>query len=285
MLPTGLAPGRLALVIIQPGVIQHFLPDEDAQRVRELQMLDEEIVLGLQVRPREGRLEIEGQPFLDAREARAPGQVEEEEQVEDDRRREDRVAAEEVDLDLHRLAEPPDDVDVVPALLGVAAGRVVLDADLVEVVAVELGVELGLEDRVEDRSLAHFLRLERAGIVEHLAVAVAEDVGREPALEADHPGLQSRGDDRLHQRLAGLEVLAGDRHAAGPRHLLEGRDVDRQVRRAVGVRHAARDRGVRVDHGRRDVGGVRPSGPSRTPRASRGRASEASRPRSSRTRP
>ena len=142
-----------------------------------------------------------------------PRQIQEEQQVEDDRRREDRVAAQEVDLDLHRLAEPADDVDVVPALLGVAAGRVVLDAHLVEVVLVELGVELGLQDRVEHGGLADLLRPERARIVEHLAVAVAEDVRREPALQAQHPRLQARRDDRLHEGLAGLEVLAGDGHA------------------------------------------------------------------------
>ena len=56
-------------------------------------------------------------------------EVHEQREVEDDRRREDRVAAEEVDLDLHRVAEPPEDIDVVPAFLVVAARRVVVDAD------------------------------------------------------------------------------------------------------------------------------------------------------------
>ena len=69
-------------------------------------------------------------------------EVHEQREVEDDRRREDRVAAEEVDLDLHRVAEPPEDVDVVPALLVVAARRVVVDAHHVDDVAVEVGVEL-----------------------------------------------------------------------------------------------------------------------------------------------
>ena len=50
-------------------------------------------------------------------------------QIEDDRRRQDRVATQEVDLDLHRVAEPAEDVDVVPAFLVVAARWVVVDAD------------------------------------------------------------------------------------------------------------------------------------------------------------
>ncbi len=63
-------------------------------------------------------------------------------------------------------------------------------------------------------------------------------------------------EQRLHPGLAGLEVLAGDGHAEGPRRLDHARQVHRQVRRAVGVRHAALQRRVRVDLARRDVGVV-----------------------------
>src|SRR5262249_25357458 len=130
-------------------MVQHLFPNEDPERVAELQVLDEEVVLRGEVRAGHRRLEVEGEPLLDSRESGPLRQIEEEEEVEDDGRREDRVAAEKVDLDLHRLAEPAEDVDIVPAFLGVAARRVVLDADLVKVVAVELGIELRLENRVE----------------------------------------------------------------------------------------------------------------------------------------
>ena len=44
-------------------------------------------------------------------------------------------------------------------------------------------------------------------------------------------------EDRLHQRLAGLEVLAGDRHAVACARARAAPGVStRQVRRAVGVR-------------------------------------------------
>ena len=76
-------------------------------------------------------LEVEGEPLLYADHARTLGQVHEEDQVEHQRRGEDRVGAEEVDLELHRVAQPAEQVDVVPALLGVASGRVVVDAHLV----------------------------------------------------------------------------------------------------------------------------------------------------------
>ncbi len=60
--------------------------------------------------------------------------------VERERRGKDGVAAEEVDLELHRVAEPTEDVDVVPTLFVVAARWVVVDADLVVEVLVEVGV-------------------------------------------------------------------------------------------------------------------------------------------------
>ena len=126
------------------------------------------------------------------RHARALREIEEQRQVEHDRRRENAVAAEEVDLELHRIAEPADQIDVVPAFLVVAARRVVVDPDDVAEVLVEIRIEVRLEDVVEHRLLALFLGLERLRIVEHLAVAVAEDVGRVPALDAEQARLQAR---------------------------------------------------------------------------------------------
>src|SRR6266545_4457264 len=239
---------RAAFVIVEPGVIQDFLADEDAKCVSELQMLDEEIVLGLQIRPRHRRLEVEGEPLLDAGEARAPREVQKERQIEGHRRRENRVAAEEVDLDLHGLAEPAEDVDVVPPLLRVSPRRVVLDSDLVEILAVELAVDLGLENRVQDRDLGDLLRTEGTRVVQDLAVAVAEDVRREPAFQAQHPGFESGRDDRFHHRLTRLEVLSRDRKALRLRQLHQGRDIHAEIGRAVGEGDTGGERRVGVDH-------------------------------------
>ena len=172
-------------------------------------------------------------------------------------RREDRVPAEEVDLrSRHRVAEPPEQIDVVPALLRVAARRVVLDAHLVEDLVVEALVERGLQDRLEHAELRDLLALERVGVVEDLAVAVAEDVRREPARHAEEARLEAGRDDRLHEGLARLEVLAGDRHAALLGELPRGGEVDGQVRRAVRERHALEEAGPRVDLRVRDAGVV-----------------------------
>src|SRR5690606_10718538 len=108
---------------------------------------------------------------------------------------------------------------VVPSLFAVTARWVVLDADLVVHPAIELRVEVGLEHGLEDAELGGLLAAEAVGIVQHLAVAVAQDVRGEPALDAEHPRAEAGRDQRLHERLTGLEVLAGDRDAPLAREL------------------------------------------------------------------
>src|SRR5262245_40918280 len=78
-----------------------------------------------------GTLEIERQPFLRAAQAFALGEVHEQDQIEQQRGRQNAVTAEEVDLELHRIAEPAEKVDRVPALLVVTTRRVVCDLNLV----------------------------------------------------------------------------------------------------------------------------------------------------------
>ena len=123
-----------------------------------------------------------------------------------------------------------------------------------EHVAVKLRIQFRLQDLVEHRQLGLFLGLERAGILEHLAVAIAQDVGRKPSRHPEHARLQPRRDQRLHKRLAGLEVLAADREIGLARELQQRRRVGGQVGRAVGVRNSHLERGVSVDLARRDIG-------------------------------
>ena len=97
--------------------------------------------------------EEEAEEALDAVASGTCGEVAQQAEVETERSGEDRVAAEEVDLYLHRVAHPAEDVDVVPSFLVVVAWRIVVDAHLVVVlcvlvvaVAVEVGLHVGLED-------------------------------------------------------------------------------------------------------------------------------------------
>ena len=112
-------------------------------------------------------------------------EVEEQYEIQHDRRRQNRIAAQEIDLDLHRIAEPSEDVDIVPTLFVITTRRVIVNANLMkDICRTSLGIQLGLQDVVEYAQLRFFLGLERSRIVEHFAVAVAENVGRVPAAHA-----------------------------------------------------------------------------------------------------
>src|SRR5215207_5042074 len=240
------------VVVVEAEVGYEVLAPYGPQGVLQLHKLDKEVVFGVELGQDHRALEVEREPLLDAPHPSPLRQVQEQRQVEDYGRGEDRVPTQEVDLYLHWVAEPTEDVYVVPALLGVAAGRVVVDLDQVGDLPVELGVELGLQDAPQHGELGDLLALEAPRVIQDFTVAIAEDVGRVPAFQAEHPGLQTRRDDRLHQGLTGLEVLARHRHASLVGELGEGRYVHGERRRTVRVGYVLHYRGVGVDHGRGD---------------------------------
>src|SRR4029077_11532685 len=181
------------IVIFGAEVGDEVFAHHPAESVFELHELDEEVVLGIKLGSAHGRLEVETEPFLDAAHAGAVGEIEKENKVEDNGRGEDGVAAEKVHFDLHGVAEPTEDVDVVPAFFVIAARRVIVDADLVENLAVKLGIKLRLENVFERAELRFFFGFEGAGVVEDFAVTVAENVGGEPAIDTEHAGLEAGG--------------------------------------------------------------------------------------------
>src|SRR6266446_7258535 len=98
------------VVILAPEMRDELLAFEEPQRVFQLHQLDEEIMFGVEPRRVDRALEVEGQPLLDARHPGALGEIEKQRDVEDDRRGKDAVAAQEVDLELHRITEPAHDI-------------------------------------------------------------------------------------------------------------------------------------------------------------------------------
>src|SRR2546421_71976 len=148
-----------SVVVFEAEVRDEVFAAQVSERVLELHQLDEDVVFGVETGRGHRRLEVEGEPLLYALHADALSEVEEEREVEDDGRGEDGVAAEEVNLDLHRVAEPAEDVYVVPALLVVAARRIVVDADDVREVFVELRVDFRLKDVFEHGELRLLLGL------------------------------------------------------------------------------------------------------------------------------
>ena len=138
----------------------HLLTLQVPQGVLELHELDEEVVFGIEFRRALRALEVEGKPLLNPMHVGALGQVQEQGQVQAEGSRQDAVAAEKVQLDLHGISQPPEDIHVVPSLLVVSTRRVVVDAHLVVIVPVEFRVEAGLQDLIQHRELGLLLALE-----------------------------------------------------------------------------------------------------------------------------
>src|SRR6185437_12996783 len=125
---------RSVAVVIQAEVRNEVFAHNVAQRVLELHRLDKEVVLGIDALGRIRRLEVEAQPLLDAEASqtwRACGKVHEEAEIERQRSCEDRVTAEEINLELHGITQPAEDIDIVPTLFVITAWGVIVDTNLV----------------------------------------------------------------------------------------------------------------------------------------------------------
>ena len=190
-------------------VAAHFADGVFEHDVLLEQVVDSFFALGVVVHR---ALEEEAQEALDAEAAGASGEVAEQYQVEAQGSGEDGVAAQEVDFDLHGVSHPSEDVDVVPAFLIVVARGVVVDTYFVVVVAVEVGLLVGFEDCLECGQFGNLFGAEVGGFVEYEAVAVAEDIGREPSVQAEAACADDGGEAGFNECLTGLEVFAGDGH-------------------------------------------------------------------------
>ena len=146
--------------------------------------LNEEVVFGVEEGSTHRALEVEGQPLLNAAETTTLRQVEEEHQIEDEWGSQDTIAAQEIHLDLHGIIEPAKNVDVIPAFLIIPTWFVVVDMHLVLVLTVKIPWEFRLQNIFEHRQLAALLGAEGVRIVQHVTVAIAQDIGGKPAVQA-----------------------------------------------------------------------------------------------------
>ena len=93
--------------LIPAEVGDELLAAQVAERVLQLHELNEQVVLRIQSRSGHRALEVERQPLLNAAHPGALRQIQEERDVEHDWRRQNAVAAEEVDLELHGTPSHP----------------------------------------------------------------------------------------------------------------------------------------------------------------------------------
>src|SRR5258708_37293683 len=106
----------LLVVVLEPQVGDQLLTAEVPQSVFELHQLDEQVVFGIESRGGHRRFQVEAQPFLDAQSAQlvtALGKIEKEYQVKHDGGGKNGIPAEKIHFDLHGIAQPTKNIDVV----------------------------------------------------------------------------------------------------------------------------------------------------------------------------
>ena len=137
--------GGLSVIVFESEVRDEFLSSKVPQRVLQLHQLDEQVIFRVEARRCHGALEVEAQPLLYPFHAASLCEIHEQRNVKHDWSGKNGIPAKEVNLDLHRIAEPTKDVYVVPALFVIAPRRIVVDPDLVSDVSVQFRIQFGLE--------------------------------------------------------------------------------------------------------------------------------------------
>jgi len=141
------------------------------------------------------------------------GELGEPDEIEDERRRQDRVATLPDELHAHLRPEKSAEVNEVPRRLPVAERRDVLDG--------HAGVRRIAECCAEHAGLASDLGALVAGVGEHPAVAPTQDVEALPGEHLEVSVTEHRCEDRLHQSLAGLAVAPVEGHVVLQPELLQ----------------------------------------------------------------
>ena len=85
--------------------------------------------------------------------------------VSSDRRGQNAITTQEINLDLHGIIEPAEDVDIVPALFVITPRLVIVNMHLMLIMPVQFLIELRLQNIVEHRELTVLLGSEGVRIV------------------------------------------------------------------------------------------------------------------------
>src|SRR6056300_291876 len=181
------------------------------------------------------------------------GEIHKECEVENNRGSENRVATQEVNFDLHLVTEPTKDVDGIPSFFVVSTWRVIVDADNMIDVAVQVWVHLWLKDPSEHTEFGHLFGLKVLWSVEYLTVTVAENVGRIPTAQTEHSCFQTRCENCLHQGLTRLEILARDWNLALLRKFHDAVEVGGEVWSAIREGNITLQCGIGINLARRNI--------------------------------
>ena len=126
-------------------------------------------------------LAVERHKLLYAIVACSQRNVAEEDKVEYQRSRKNRVAAEEIHLYCHRITHPTKNIDIIPTLLLVATRGIIVDAYLMINIGIEVGINVAVENILQSRDFAATLGFKVIRVIKYHTVTVSKYIGREPA--------------------------------------------------------------------------------------------------------
>src|SRR5437773_11496278 len=102
----------ILVVVLETQVSNQIFAPQVAQSVLQLHQLNEDVMFRIQSWRGHRRLKIKRQPFLHTLHFGPLGKVKKQGEIQHNRGCQNRIAAEEIDLDLHLVAEPTEDVDI-----------------------------------------------------------------------------------------------------------------------------------------------------------------------------
>ena len=158
------------LVKLLIGLIACILPNLVLEHCKLL----EEVVNRLLTILVHRSLAVERHKLLYAIVAGSQRNVAEEDKIEHQRSRKNRVATEEIHLYCHRITHPTENIYIIPTLLLVATRGIIVDAHLMINIRIEVGVNVAVENILHCRHFTATLSLEILGSIEYHTVAVTE---------------------------------------------------------------------------------------------------------------
>ena len=77
---------------------------------------------------------------------------------------------------------------------------------------IEIRLDIRLQNCLKSREFTYLLSMEVCWLIENETITIAENIGREPAIQTEATGTDDRSKATLNKCLTCLEVLTGDRH-------------------------------------------------------------------------
>ena len=114
---------------------------------------------------------------------------------------------------------------------------------------IEIWLSFWFQDCLKSREFTYLLGMEISWFIENETITVAENIGREPAIQAETTGTDDRSETTLDKSLTCLEVLTGDRHLGLLCEFPHSRNINSCIRSTHDERSTFCQSSISVAHG------------------------------------